>query len=74
MARCPENPRFKEMGLSVRLLEVTHQVLVEDAENIGEEDLALHFKTEGGELESIVMDEVDQSAIITFKEQKGMIL
>lgn len=62
------------MGLSVRLLEVTHQVLVEDAENIGEEYLASYLKTEGGELESVVMNEVDQSAIITFKEQKGMIL
>lgn len=62
------------MGLSVRLLEVTHQVLVEDAENIGEEYLASYFNTEGGELESVVKNEVDQSAIITFKEQKGMIL
>lgn len=62
------------MGLSVRLLEVTHQVLVEGAENIGEEFLALYFEDVGGEVESVVVDDVDQSAIITFKEQKGMIL
>lgn len=62
------------MGLSVQLLEVTHQVLVEGAENIRKELLELYFENEGGEVESVVLDEDDQSAIITFKEQKGMIL
>lgn len=74
MARCPQNARFIKMGLSVQLLEVTDQVLVEGAENIGKEFLALYFEDAGGEVESVVVDEVDQSTIITFKEQKGMIL
>ncbi|XP_029700661.1 protein mono-ADP-ribosyltransferase PARP14-like isoform X3 [Takifugu rubripes] len=71
VARCPQNARFIKMGLSVQLLEVTHQVLVEGAENIDEEFLALYFEDAGGEVESVVVDEVDQSAIITFKEQKA---
>lgn len=62
------------MGLSVQLLEVTHQVLVEGAENIGQEFLELYFEDAGGEVESVEVDEVDQSIIITFKEHKGMIL
>ncbi|TWW80510.1 Poly [ADP-ribose] polymerase 14 [Takifugu flavidus] len=71
VARCPQNAWFIKIGLSVQLLEVTHQVLVEGAENIGEEFLALYFENAGGEVESVVVDEVDQSAIITFKEQKA---
>lgn len=62
------------MGLSVQLLEDTRQVLVEDAENMSEEYLALYFENAGGAVESVVVNEVDQSAIITFKEQNGMIL
>lgn len=62
------------MGLSVQLLEVTQQVLVEDTENISEDLLALYFENVGGVVESVVVNEVDQSAIITFKEQNGMIL
>lgn len=62
------------MGLSVQLLEVTHQVLVEGAENMGEELLALYFEDAGGQVESVVVDKVDQSVIVTFKEQKGRIL
>eukprot|EP00066_Takifugu_rubripes_P021103 XP_011610369.1 PREDICTED: poly [ADP-ribose] polymerase 14 [Takifugu rubripes] len=71
VTRCPQNARFIKMGLLVQLLEVTHQVLVEGAENIGKEFLALYFENAGGEVESVVVDEVDQSAIITFKEQKA---
>lgn len=73
MAQCPENNRFKEMGLSVQVLEVTQQVLVE-AENIGGDILELYFENVGGRVESVAVKEVDQSAIITFKEQTGMIL
>lgn len=62
------------MGLSVQLLEVTRQVLVGDTENISEDLLALYFENVGGVVESVVVNEVDQSAIITFKEQNGMIL
>lgn len=62
------------MGLSVQLLEVTRQVLVEDMENISKDLLEMYFETVGGEVESVVVNELDQSAIITFKEQNGMIL
>lgn len=62
------------MGLSVQLLEVTRQVLVEDMENISKDLLEMYFETVGGEVESVVVNELDQFAIITFKEQNGMIL
>lgn len=62
------------MGLSVQLLEVTRQVLVEDMENISKDLLEMYFETVGGEVESVVVNELDQSAIIIFKEQNGMIL
>lgn len=74
MARCPENARFRKMGLSVRLLEATRQVLVENAEDIDKDLLALYLENVGGEVESVVVDEVDQSDIITFKEHQGKIL
>lgn len=74
MARCPENSRFKKMGLSVQLLEVTRQVLVEDAENLSEDYLALYFENVGGQVLSVAVNEADQSAIITFKDQNGTIL
>lgn len=74
VTRCPENSRFKKMGLSVQLLGVTRQVLVEDVENISEDLLVLYFESVGGEVESVVVNEVDQAAIITFKERTGTIL
>lgn len=74
MAECRENSRIKKIGLSVELLEVTRQILVEDLENIGDELLASYFKQVGGEVEGVVVNEVHQSAIVTFKEKKGMIL
>lgn len=62
------------MGLSVQPLDVTQQVLVEDAENIGEDFLTMYFENAGGDLESFVVNEADGSAIVTFKEQEGMAL
>lgn len=62
------------MGLSVRLLEVTRQVLVEDVENVGEDFLTLYFENGGGEVESVAVDEEDRSAVITFKDPNGRIL
>lgn len=74
MTRCPQHSRFKKMGLSVQLLGITQQVLVEDPENIGEDFLTLYLENVGGEVESFVVSEADRSAIVTFKEQEGMAL
>lgn len=63
---------FTKKGLSVQLLEVTEQIIVEDLQNIREELLDLYFETSGGEVEDVVINEVEQSAIITFKDRKGI--
>lgn len=63
---------FTKKGLSVQLLEVTEQIIVEDLQNISEELLDLYFETSGGEVEDVVINEVEQSAIITFKDRKGI--
>lgn len=59
------------MGLSVRLLEVTEQLMAEDLQNINEDMLTLYLESAGGEVENIVFNEVEQSAIITFNDHKG---
>ena len=71
MTRCPTNRTFTKKGLSVGPLEVTNQVLVEDIHNFDEELLRLYFENAGGDVEDVVLNEAEQSAIITFTKQKG---
>lgn len=63
---------FTKKGLSAQLLEVTKQIIVEDLQNISEEVLEMYFENSGCEVEGVVMNEVEQSAIITFKDHKGI--
>lgn len=71
MTRCHENRTFKKKELSVRPLEVTDQVVAEDIQNFSEDILRLYFENIGADVENIVLNQVDQSAIITFTDPKG---
>ncbi|XP_044073695.1 poly(ADP-ribose) polymerase family member 14-related sequence 1 isoform X2 [Siniperca chuatsi] len=72
VTRCPQNRTFTKKGLSVRPLEVTEQVIVEDIRHFSEDVLCLYFENAGGDVETVVFNEVDQSAIITFKDHKAV--
>ncbi|XP_026232456.1 poly(ADP-ribose) polymerase family member 14-related sequence 1 isoform X2 [Anabas testudineus] len=72
MTRCPENKTFKKNKLSVCSLEVTKKVLAEDIQNLSEDIIRLYFENEGGDVEDIVLNQVEQSAIITFKEHQAV--
>lgn len=74
VTRCPQNRMFKNKGLSVRPLEVTEQVAVEDIRHFSEDLLRLYFENAGGDVENITLDEVEQSAVITFKDLKGKLV
>lgn len=71
MARVTQNRAFKSKGLSVRPLEPTEQVLVKAIRNYGEDVLYLYFDHEGGDVESVVLNEVEKTAVITFKDHQG---
>ncbi|XP_073330301.1 poly(ADP-ribose) polymerase family member 14-related sequence 1 isoform X2 [Pagrus major] len=71
VTRCPQNRTFKNKGLSVQALEVTKQVVVDDVGNLTEDLLCLYFDKEG-EVENVALNEVEQSAIITFKDHKAV--
>lgn len=71
MKRCPQNRTFTKKGLSVQRLEVTQQVIVEDLQHFNEDFLRLYFENAGGEVETVVFNDVEQSAILTFKDHKG---
>ncbi|XP_070770712.1 poly(ADP-ribose) polymerase family member 14-related sequence 1 [Enoplosus armatus] len=72
VTRCPKNRTFTNKGLSVRPLEVTEKVVVEDIRNLGEDLLHLYFENAGGNVENVTLNEVEQSAIITFKDPKAV--
>lgn len=57
--------------MSVRPLEVTKQVLIDDIRNFSEEHLQLYFDKEG-DLEDVVLNEMEHSAVITFKDFQGI--
>lgn len=71
MTRCPQNRTFTNKGFSVRPLEVTEQVLVEDIQDLSKDVLCLYFEKEGGDVESVELNETEQSAIVTFKNPQG---
>uniref|UniRef100_A0A3P8S937 Poly [ADP-ribose] polymerase n=1 Tax=Amphiprion percula TaxID=161767 RepID=A0A3P8S937_AMPPE len=72
VTRCPQNRTFKNKGLTVRPLEVTDQVVVEDFGNFSEDLLRLYFESKGADVENVVLSEVEQSAVITFKDHKAV--
>ena len=59
-------------NLTVRALEVTSQVRVEDVSNIREDVLLLYFENEGWEVELVTTDQEEQSAVVTFKMDTGI--
>ncbi|XP_033990535.1 poly(ADP-ribose) polymerase family member 14-related sequence 1 [Trematomus bernacchii] len=69
---CPQNKRFAKKGLSVRPLEVTKQVLVDDTHRFGDDFLRLYFENAGGNVENVVLKEAEQSATITFEDHKAV--
>ena len=71
MTRCPQNRTFTKKGLSVQPLEATEQVLVEDLQNLSEDLLCLYFENAGWDVEDVVLNEEEESAIITFKDHEG---
>ncbi|KAM3607106.1 uncharacterized protein V6R79_001842 [Siganus canaliculatus] len=68
VTRCPKNRTFARKGMSIRLLEVTEQVVVEDLKNFDEDRLCLYFENLGVVVENVVLSDVEQTPIITFKD------
>lgn len=62
---------FKKKQLSVRPLEVTQQVVIEDVQTLNEDYLCLYVEKAGVEVEKILFSEDNQSAILTLKDHKG---
>lgn len=72
VTRCPQNRTFKNKGLSVRPLEGTQQVVVENIRKYSEDVLGLYFDNVGGDVENITLNEEEQSAVITFKDLRAV--
>ncbi|GLD71078.1 poly [ADP-ribose] [Lates japonicus] len=72
VTRCPQNRMFTNKGLSVRPLEVTEQVAIEDIGGLNEDLLQLYFENEVGNVENVTLNEVEECAIITFKDHKAV--
>ncbi|XP_041663634.1 poly(ADP-ribose) polymerase family member 14-related sequence 1 isoform X2 [Cheilinus undulatus] len=69
---CLHNRNFTKKGIRVRPLELTRQVLVDDVKKISEDYLRLYFDNEGGDVEDFVLNEQEQSALITFSNPKAV--
>lgn len=63
---------FTKFKLSIRPLEVTEQVVVESIANCSVDMIELHFENQGGEVGDVELIEAEQSAIVTFKNHKGI--
>ncbi|KAK0141656.1 Poly [ADP-ribose] polymerase 14 [Merluccius polli] len=70
---CKTNRMFLSKNLSVRPLEITAKVIVEDVSNIKQEDLLQYFGKKGWEVERITPNQREQSAIISFKMDTGIL-
>lgn len=63
---------FRQKQLSVKLLELTTKVKVENINpNVSSDHLQLLFGKGGEEVEDAEINEEDQSAILTFQDPKG---
>ena len=74
MTRCPQNRTFKNKGLSVRILEPTDQVVVDDIKNFSEDYFRLYFENTGWDVENVTINEGEQFALISFKDHRGSAL
>ncbi|KAM9365083.1 poly(ADP-ribose) polymerase family member 14-related sequence 1 isoform 2-T2 [Pholidichthys leucotaenia] len=72
VTRCPQNRTFKKKELSVRHLEATKRVIVDDTRNLSDDILHLYFENQVGDVEDVVLNKEEQSAIITFKDHKAV--
>ncbi|XP_060945027.1 uncharacterized protein LOC133022028 [Limanda limanda] len=70
VARCPQNRMFTSKGLSVRPLEVTKQVAIEDTQKFDKDFLHLYFENAGEDVESVLLNEGEQF-IVTFKDSQA---
>ncbi|XP_061579914.1 poly(ADP-ribose) polymerase family member 14-related sequence 1 isoform X2 [Cololabis saira] len=68
IAQCPQNKMFTKLNFSVRPLEVTKQVVVENIQNTNVDMLQLYFESEGGDVDDLNLNEAEQSAVITFED------
>nr|XP_046160813.1 poly(ADP-ribose) polymerase family member 14-related sequence 1 isoform X2 [Oncorhynchus gorbuscha] len=70
---CTSNRMFRQKQLSVKLLELTTKVKVENINpNVSSDHLQLLFGKGGEEVEDAEMNEEDQSAILTFQDPKAV--
>ena len=56
--------------MSVRPLELTKQVAIEDTQKLEKDILHLYFENAGGDVESLLLNEGEQF-IVTFKDNQG---
>lgn len=71
ISNCISHKIFKQKELSVKLLEITAKVKVENIPpNYSSDHLHLYYEKEG-EVVDLEMCEEDQSAIITFQDPHG---
>lgn len=68
---CPLNRIFKKKKLVIRPLEVTKQIAVENIENLHKDAIQLYFEHEGGIVDDLKLNEVEESALITFEDCHG---
>ncbi|XP_053295537.1 poly(ADP-ribose) polymerase family member 14-related sequence 1 [Pleuronectes platessa] len=71
VARCPQNKMFTNKGFSVRPLELTRQVAIEDIQKFEKDYLYLYFEKAGGDVESVLLNEGEQF-VITFKDSQAV--
>ncbi|CAB1419169.1 unnamed protein product [Pleuronectes platessa] len=71
VARCPQNKMFTNKGFSVRPLELTRQVAIEDTQKFEKDYLYLYFEKAGGDVESVLLNEGEQF-VITFKDSQAV--
>uniref|UniRef100_A0A3B3CK32 Poly [ADP-ribose] polymerase n=1 Tax=Oryzias melastigma TaxID=30732 RepID=A0A3B3CK32_ORYME len=71
-AACPRNRMFTKKGLIVRSLEPTKQVVVDNEHNFNADVLQLYFETKGRVVEDVLLNEEENSAVITFTDPKGI--
>uniref|UniRef100_UPI003AB08C90 poly(ADP-ribose) polymerase family member 14-related sequence 1 n=1 Tax=Centroberyx gerrardi TaxID=166262 RepID=UPI003AB08C90 len=72
LTSCPSNRMFKSKKLSVQPLEVTAKVIAEDIPDVSKDHLYLYFENEGEDVEDVMRNEEEQSAIITFKDHNAV--
>ncbi|KAK6311314.1 hypothetical protein J4Q44_G00169780 [Coregonus suidteri] len=73
ITNCNSNRMFRQKQLSVKLLELTTKVKVENINpNVSSDHLQLLFGKGGEEVEDAEMNEEDQSAILTFQDPKAV--